>query len=46
MRIEIGIWLALPPVLRWALVGLGRTAATLTVGDLAALGVRVRRVPS
>ncbi len=43
MRIEIAIWLALPSPLKWALIGVGRTAATLTIGDVAALGLRVRR---
>lgn len=43
MRLEIAIWLALPSSLKWALVTAGRTAATLTIGDLAKLGLRVVR---
>ncbi len=43
MRLEIAIWLSLPSSLKWGLITLGRTAATLTIGDVAALGLRVRR---
>ncbi len=44
MRLEIAVWQQIPSVMRWALAGIGRTAATLTIGDLAAMGLRVRRV--
>ncbi len=28
------VWLSLPPLARWALLGLGRRPATVTMGDL------------
>jgi hypothetical protein len=42
MRLEIAVWLQIPSIVRFALVGLRKTAATLTLGDMLALGLRVR----
>lgn len=46
MRFELAVWVNLPSLARWALIARGVTAATMTVGNLAALGLRVRRVPA
>lgn len=44
-NVSRAIWLALPSLAKWALLGLGRRPSTITLGDLRAMRIRVRGLP-